>query len=800
MKLLNKTIFLMILLSLGTMASSAKYVKNPEEDPTPFQENGFEVSQTSSDIYEPDDNYTSATPITIGENQSHTLYPAGDEDWMVFTLSNTTRVEIETMVGVDTVLYLYDENLTLITSDDDAGIGLGSKIIYDLNSGTYYIKVNGYSSTETGSYNITLNGFTLIDVYEPDDNYYEATQLFFNQTQYHSLYPVGERDWLFFTLNNSQGVTIETYASDADTYLFLYDSSLNQIASDDDSGVGFSSRIDAILPTGTYYVKVEGFANSSTGNYSIILTPYDLTDFYEPDDSSQNATVIFSGQTYQTHTIYPENDHDWLTFTVSDNATVEISVFPNVLFNTTVYLYDDLLNVIAMDDSSGSNNGSYIFAEILPGTYYIEIFASTVGDIGEYSLSIMIVEGSGDVFEPDNDFDNATPLFFDTPQNHSLLPETDVDFYRFNVTQYGLVTAETSGISGDTVMYLYDELHNQIDFNDDAGSLFSRISRYLDPGTYYIQVAPYGGYGIVPWYLISITFNNDSSVGGDSYEPDDTMVSANEITFGEVQEHSLTSGDVDYVYFLIVVTTRINIYTYGDVGDTVITLYDGIGNFIIQDDDSGKGLFSSITMLLDPGTYYLRVELFDANSPIDSYTISLREGFAPDAYEDDNDYSTATQLEFWMPQDHTFSENDWGDYFYFNLTQSMEVEIVTEGTDGDTHIILFDENRNYVVDIDDTDTSTFASLSIFLDVGSYYILVLGYFSFEYTITLRDPNSSPPVSSSTITTTTNTSSNVQTTNGSSSTAPSLDLPLNPLPTLLGLIAMAVIISNVQRRRK
>ncbi|MHA1280181.1 MAG: DNRLRE domain-containing protein [Candidatus Helarchaeota archaeon] len=121
----------------------------------------FEITSSSSgeDIYEPDNDYSSAKTIIPGETQTHSIQPVGDVDWVKFTLDSTSDVVIETSGNSgDTRLYLYDSNLNQIAFDDDSGAGYFSKIIVnDLSPGTYYVKIDEYgNNNEISSYNIDL--------------------------------------------------------------------------------------------------------------------------------------------------------------------------------------------------------------------------------------------------------------------------------------------------------------------------------------------------------------------------------------------------------------------------------------------------------------------------------------------------------------------------------------------------------------------------------------------------------------------------------------------------------------------
>ncbi len=111
------------------------------------------------DSYEPDDNWSQATVITSGQNQTHSIVPIGDEDWVRFTLSTTSDVVIETSGPTgDTRIWLYDSGLGEIEFDDDHGSGLFSKIERDgLTSGTYYVRIDEFENNgEIGSYNINV--------------------------------------------------------------------------------------------------------------------------------------------------------------------------------------------------------------------------------------------------------------------------------------------------------------------------------------------------------------------------------------------------------------------------------------------------------------------------------------------------------------------------------------------------------------------------------------------------------------------------------------------------------------------
>jgi len=116
--------------------------------------------------------------------------------------------------------------------------------------------------------------------------------------------------------------------------------------------------------------------------------------------------------------------------------------------------------------------------------------------------------------EPNDAASDADPMYAGTYIN-ATRPPSDVDSYRVTIVTAGPYTFETSawngacgfGLGDDTYLFLFDDLGNLIDSNDDidfqyypdlgllGGNLCSRVSDFLAPGTYYAVVAGYSNIG-----------------------------------------------------------------------------------------------------------------------------------------------------------------------------------------------------------------------------------------------------------------------------------------------------------------
>ena len=112
-----------------------------------------------------------------------------------------------------------------------------------------------------------------------------------------------------------------------------------------------------------------------------------------------------------------------------------------------------------------------------------------------------------DSYESDDTAAQATTLLAGTPQDHSISPAGDVDWYVFVLTTGSEVVLETSGPTGDTVMTLYQsDGTTQITSDDDGGfGAWSRITRALSAGTYTVHIRDWGSPDEILAYTMSLT-------------------------------------------------------------------------------------------------------------------------------------------------------------------------------------------------------------------------------------------------------------------------------------------------------
>ena len=259
-----------------------------------------------------------------------------------------------------------------------------------------------------------------------------------------------------------------------------------------------------------------------------------------------------------------------------------------------------------------------------------------------YVDDVSVKATEGDAYEPDNTAAQADDILPDSPQTHSIAPVGDVDYVRFSLDSESEVVIETSGLSGDTKMWLYDDQQNEIDYDDDGGSdLFSRIERTcgidaLSAGTYYVKIAEYGNDAKIDSYEIILTVTTcagpccpttitsypyaESFENSDAHEyhstdvpktiPDpgtttSTLVIANSGTISDLNvKLNITHGwdeDLD-VYLIAPDGTRVELFT--DVGGSSDNFSD-----TILDDEAATAITSGSAPFT--GSYYPEGSLSD---------------------------------------------------------------------------------------------------------------------------------------------------------------------------------------------
>jgi len=198
------------------------------------------------------------------DNVQRTLN-AGDEEYFLLVPNRNGRLTIETTGRTDTYLELLDaDNRDLLDENDDGGQNNNARIRYNVTAGKRYIViVRGYSGSISGNYGLRAffpgTGMLPSDQYEPDDDPSQAKAIETGVSQQRTFHSGNDVDWVQFQVSRAGRYVINARGVNSnrlDTYIELFDGSMNSIAEDDDGGDSMSSRLSINLNSGTYFLKV----------------------------------------------------------------------------------------------------------------------------------------------------------------------------------------------------------------------------------------------------------------------------------------------------------------------------------------------------------------------------------------------------------------------------------------------------------------------------------------------------------------------------------------------------------------
>ncbi|MXO90854.1 M10 family metallopeptidase C-terminal domain-containing protein [Pontixanthobacter aquaemixtae] len=320
-----------------------------------------------------EDNISSDTSTTgvmaPGGAVTSSIDTAGDSDWFRITLQAGETYQFSTYLpggGLrDSILTLRDSNGVEIATNDDMNTGAQlyqSEIIFTATtSGTYYLDVSGWG-TSTGQYYIS-SSFPLDDSVAGDAST-GATITIGDPATVGTLEQTGDRDWYAVTLEAGTLYEFTTSATgpsgDADTTLTIRDADGNVLAFNDDSSGTYSRVRFETETSGTFYIDVGGWANSSSGAYQLeaVVAP-PLQEF----TNDQIADQLING--------YWGGAGSARSFNVAPGGSIDVNITAltadgQYLAREALNLWSDVLGVTFNEVASG---GQIIFDDDESGAF-----------------------------------------------------------------------------------------------------------------------------------------------------------------------------------------------------------------------------------------------------------------------------------------------------------------------------------------------------------------------------------------------------------------------------------------------
>ncbi len=511
-------------------------------------------------------NGSAATAITLplnGTKTGHVGYYYNNRrdttDWYKVTTNadGLLKVDLTTARGSTLSSNPLDVNVTLF--DNDATTQLGAVEVFNGNSpatnsivadglapGTYYIKIQPYSTTEFANYTISnaLTAAGLPNDAEPNATAAGAIGLPLNGTKtgHVGYYYNNQRDttdWYKVTTNadgllkldltTARGNSVSVNTLDVDVTLYDNDgmTQLGAVEVYNGGGPGTNSIVTDGLAPGTYYVKIQSYSTSEFANYTVsnTLTASVLANDAEPNGKAATAISLPINGSSTGHVGYYYNNQrdttDWYKVTTTGNGLLQLTLSTvrgnasgtNPLdVNVTLYDNDAVTQLGAVEVFNGNGPGTNnILADgLAPGTYYVKIQNYSTSEFANYTLSDSFVPTAltGDP-EPNGGPATAVNLPLNSSKTGNVgyyynAKRDTADWYKVTTGTDGLLRVYLSTIRGsdlstnglDVIVTLYDNNATTALGSVEVFSGYGPASGYitadgLAAGTYYIKVQPY---------------------------------------------------------------------------------------------------------------------------------------------------------------------------------------------------------------------------------------------------------------------------------------------------------------------
>ena len=467
----------------------------------------FMLREYKNDAQEPND--VTPTELHDGDAISFTL-DGGDRDQFAFTTTKPGQDIALTFGG-----FYYADRTSFKLS------GIGTSYTIDGN-GTVFLHAG-----EPGAYQFSLYMFYMSgdgeisrsmevhlldgDENELNDTKETATPLPIGTDAAFSIGGINDEDWFSFEAVPEEGKSkiytlrlLDFDPENSETVSY-------KIYAPDGSVVAGNS-------TSSRHTRV--FSSSQQGQYTIKLSASDIQrtllrirveeggdDPYESNDTWIDAAYIEPGQLI-SH-VLNSGDTDWFCFTVpEDHMTLHVSsdcagVSASGYTGRDLAEYGESAKTIWSERYKSASNLYWKLDE--KELYYIRLS----GGSSEKICSTMISLLPPDEIEDNDAWYRATPLYEDVVQAFDLSAPNDTEWFRFTVptgSQKVLLLDITKTDTGDDVhdsVYADFNLYREVYFNgQDDSSLYrfrldntywptsKRCSWNLEPGTYYLSVAP----------------------------------------------------------------------------------------------------------------------------------------------------------------------------------------------------------------------------------------------------------------------------------------------------------------------
>ncbi len=471
----------------------------------------------------------------------------------------------------------------------------------------------------------------------------------------------------------------------------------------------------------------------------------------EPNDVRGDAdNLALNGS--NTGAMGVPNDVDWWKVTTNADGKLDITLAVSNGLYCYYKLYDNDATTLLFSNYTNGTETDGVDG-LLPGTYYIYIYAFTAGQLPVYTVSNTLTPAplTNDV-EPNGSYTQANVLSINGSATGHIgyyynLAKDTTDWWSVTTTGNGMLSITMDSENGE---YLYYQLYD----NDGVTLLKSDYTNVVETynvdglaaGTYFLKVYTFYSTGYSPYTLTSLY--TAPPVASDS-EPNNSKSQAKNIPL-----NSSKTGNVGYYYNNARDESDWYKFTTTEDGKVKLTMASENGQYVywqLFDKDGVTSLNNNYTNVtesyfedgLAAGTYYVKVYPFYSTGFI-PYTLTDSFFVAPVPNDLEPNNGKAQAQTFATGSTVTGHagyyydlERDEEDWFEINTTEDGQIGLTMTSENGQyIYWQLYDDDGITLLKSDYTNgTSTHNTDG--LAAGRYFVKVFTFYStgfVPYTLT------------------------------------------------------------------
>ena len=256
----------------------------------------------ADDGYEPNDKYTQATPVILGQSMNIRMSGDNDVDWFKVKLDKATALKLKSDDNYKVYYEIYTES-ELMGSNPQPVMArqylVNSYAYYKLEAGTYYIKIYpeiAFNSWKGKDINLMIDS-AIDDQFEFNDTLQAAKEISLNEEQSININAPNDADWFKFSLNEAQKLRLSMTSTFSKNYKYAIYQINNSSQSINFGTINTKNgNVGVSLQAGDYYLKINGDSSNHSEEMVSMLLATDGVDLnrlsvssYTPRGNSQDV-------------------------------------------------------------------------------------------------------------------------------------------------------------------------------------------------------------------------------------------------------------------------------------------------------------------------------------------------------------------------------------------------------------------------------------------------------------------------------------------------------------------------------